>query len=87
MITFEEAFAKAKVLKKNIVRCIEYDTAYVFAGKDDDKSIGGYDKEPVVILKEDGSIIDITAFFDSDAVEELRQLSLGAERWSTKQSH
>ena len=52
MISYNEALKKARELKSNIDKCIEYDIAYMFASSEDDWTIGGDD--PCVILKETG---------------------------------
>ena len=71
MITYEEAYKKAKSLKPNIDKCFEYDTAYMFASSEDDFSIGG--DGPCVILKETGeaiSRIHFLEFYDGEMIEE-----------------
>ena len=76
MISYEEALAKAKAYKPNIDMCTEYENGYVFACKADAMSIGGYDEEPVVILKETGKIIDITSFIDGNPGDEIKSWGL-----------
>ena len=76
VITYEEALAKAKAYKPDIDMCTEYEKGYVFACKADAMSIGGYDEEPVVILKETGKITDITSFLDDDPGDEIRTWDL-----------
>ena len=81
MISFEEAYAKAKAYKPDIDMCTEYENGYVFVCKADAMSIGGYDEEPVVILKETGKITDITSFVDNGTGDEINTWDL------TDQSH
>ena len=42
----------------------------------DAMSIGGYDEEPVVILKETGKITDITSFVDNGTGDEINTWNL-----------
>ena len=81
MITYEEAYAKAKAYKPNIDMCTEYEKGYIFACKADAMSIGGYDEEPVVSLKETGKRTDITSFVDNGTGDEINTWDL------TDQSH
>ena len=76
MITYEEALTKAKAYKPNIDMCTEYEKGYIFACKADAMSIGGYDEEPVVILKETGKITDITSFVDNGTGDEINTWDL-----------
>ena len=58
MISYEEAYAKAKALKPDMDNCTEYDNAYVFGCYADNDYIGG-GHSPVVILKQDGKAVDM----------------------------
>lgn len=62
MITYEQALKKAMKLNTSVNYCTEYTDAYVFSDHNDD-SIGG--NGPVVILKEDGSAVNMTYYIDS----------------------
>ena len=63
MITYEEAFRKAKKYKFNIDLCVEYDNAYMFQTEiaDDDYVIGGPDM-PIIIMKADGRDVNMTTY-------------------------
>ena len=71
MITYEEALAKAREWKEQIDNCIEYDNAYVFGFSEDINYIGGYDHTPVVIMKEDGSRIDMPTYVANGGGKEI----------------
>lgn len=76
MITFEEAYKIAKVLKPNIDGCIEYEKGYVFGCQDDDHYEGGQGHSPVVILKKDGKAIPMVVFVGLDSSDEIRRIPL-----------
>lgn len=74
MITYDEAFKKAKALKPNIDACDEYDIAYLFKSKADEFTIGG--DGPCVILKEDGRAINQLELVDNYDHELIREFNL-----------
>ena len=63
MITYEEAYKKAKELKPLINNCTEYENGYVF-GYDDgtDTIFYGGTEAPCVVLKKDGSAVSMPWF-------------------------
>lgn len=63
-IGFDLALNKAKEYWDQVDYVCEYSDAYVFSKKDD-KSLGG--PGPVVVLKEDGKVIDYMAYITSGA--------------------
>jgi hypothetical protein len=65
MIKYEEALKKAKSLKRNITKCVETPTAYLFKNEDDENSIGG--EGICCIVKETGRAVDLTTYYDSYA--------------------
>ena len=74
MITFEEAYAKAKELKSTIDTCTEFENGYVFGCRADDGYEGTY--TPCVILKENGKAINMPLFVLSGTGEEIRSFDL-----------
>lgn len=60
MVSFESAKATALALKPDANICREYDNAWEFDCKGDAAADGGMG--PVVVLKEDGKAISLTAF-------------------------
>ncbi len=75
-ISYEDALEIAREHKDNIDNCIEYENGYVFGAHKDSYSIGGYGHTPVVILKEDGSVIRMPEFKDIGTGEELRSFDI-----------
>lgn len=73
MITYDEALAKARELKKNIDYCVEYNDAYMFGERREEYEIGG---NPCIILKESGKAIDIVAYFDDYDADEIREFEV-----------
>lgn len=63
-IGFDSALSKAKEYLDQVDYVCEYSDAYVFSKKDDE-SLGG--PGPVVVLKEDGKVINYVAYITSDA--------------------
>ena len=74
MITFEDAYKKARELKPNIDACDEYDIGYLFKASVDRFTIGG--DGPCIILKETGHAINQTGFYELYAPEFIRELNL-----------
>ena len=74
MITFEEAYAKAKAAKRNIDMCTEFENGYVFGFSGDLMSEG---PSPVVILKKDGRAVMYTYFlFTIGEGKKIREIPL-----------
>ena len=76
MITYEEAFEKAKELKPNIDNCTEYENGFVFGCYDDDNYIGGVGHTPCVILKKDGKAVPMGEFIVSGTGKEIRSFDI-----------
>ena len=74
MITYEEAYAKARELKPNFDACDEYDNAYVFKAESERFNIGG--EGACVILKTTGKAINTTEFFDNYSPVFIRNISV-----------
>lgn len=71
MIGFDEALSIAKDARDGIDNFTEYEDAYIFGSSRDDDSFGYMG--PVVVLKENGSCINMTAFLIGDySDEEIR---------------
>ncbi|MBR4656549.1 MAG: hypothetical protein IKO68_08300 [Oscillospiraceae bacterium] len=64
MVSYDEALAIAKKLKKNVDACDEYADAYVFKNRDEEYMIGG--SGPVVVLKENGRAINQVEYFSRE---------------------
>lgn len=80
MITFEEAYKKAKDLKPNIDNCTEYKKGFIFGSHEDDDYEGGYGHTPVVILKKDGSSTDMPYFIGKIGTgRKIREIPLPKE--------
>ena len=73
MITFEDAYAKAKQLKPTIDNCTEYENGYVFGCRDDDSE---GTNTPCVIMKESGKAINMPSFVISGTGEGIRHFDL-----------
>lgn len=69
MISYDEALKKAKKLKPSSDYCVEFENAYMFAAEAERYDIGG--DGPVFILKDDGSAIGSTAYYDNFATESI----------------
>lgn len=74
MVTYEEALATAKKLKKNIDACDEYDSAYVFKARAEEWMIGG--PGPCVVLKANGKAINQVDYFDSYEAKHIREFDI-----------
>ena len=75
MITYDEAFEKAKELKKDIDNVMEYENGWVFGCYDDANYIGG-GHTSVVILKDDGKAINMPQFVASGTGGHLRSFDI-----------
>lgn len=74
MITFKDAYAKAKALKPNIDKCFEHENGFVFS---DSKEVMCEGPSPVVILKEDGRAVMLTYFlFKIGAGKEIGEIKI-----------
>lgn len=76
MITFDEAFKKAKEIKPNIDGCTEYENGYVFGYSGDEGFVGGYGHTPVVILKENGNQVLMNVFVIQGTGREIRSFDV-----------
>ena len=65
MVSYEEAYEKAQGYLEGINLVTEYENAYVFANEKGALQIGGCDA-PVVVLKDDGRCLDMTAYLAED---------------------
>ena len=74
MISYEEAYKKAKDLKSNIDACDEYDIGYVFKSRDDEYTIGG--DGPCCIIKDSGRAVCQTEFIDRYDPVFVREIEL-----------
>lgn len=73
-ITYEEALARAKCVREDLNYCLEYEDCFMFNNKDD-ISFGG--EEPVVVLKDSGEVINMTAYIDMESgADELREFDI-----------
>ncbi len=71
MISYTEAFIKAKEIREKIDSCIEYENGYVFCSdKGENQEVGYY--SPIVVLKEDGRVIDMPQFIVNGTGKELK---------------
>ena len=74
MVTYDEALAIARKLKKNIDACDEYNDAYVFKARSEEYMIGG--PGPCVVLKENGKAISQVNYFDSYQAQHIREFNI-----------
>ena len=75
MISFREAFIMAKVQDQEIDSCIEYENAYIFAGGYDEM-MGGWECEPVGVLKDSGRIFSMTELDVIDPGRQIREFMI-----------
>lgn len=61
MITFEEAYKKAKEVKDNIDYCEEYENGYLFGTNIEGIEYGGPNM-PAIVIKETGEIVNMPTF-------------------------
>ena len=71
MISYTEALIKAKETREEIDSCIEYENGYVFCSDKGEDQVGGY-YSPIVVLKEDGRVIDMPQFIVNGTGKELK---------------
>lgn len=76
MVTFEEAFAKAKERKANIDGYDEWENGWVFSFSGDAGYEGGCGHTPVVVRKSDGRIMDMPLFVYEGAGAFIRSVEL-----------
>lgn len=74
MITYEDAFKKAKGLKPSIDRCTEYENGFMFWNSKDNESEGG--TSPCVILKKSGEAISMSVFVLNGTGKEIKTIKL-----------
>lgn len=74
MVTFEEAYKKAKELKPNINACDEYDKGYLFKAREEEFMIGG--DGACIVLKNTGDVINQTEFYDMYKPEFVKEIEL-----------
>ncbi len=74
MITYDEAYEKARELKPDFDACDEYDKGYMFKCKADKFSIGG--SGPCVIVKETGEAISDLVFYDEYAPKFIKEVEV-----------
>ena len=71
MISYTEAFIKAKEIRTEIDNCIEYENGYVFCSDKGEDQEGGY-YSPIVVMKEDGRVINMPQFVVNGTGKELK---------------
>lgn len=76
MITYEEAYRKAKELKPNTNCCTEYENGYMFGSTEDEGYRGGRGHTPCVILKKNGKAIPMNEFVISGTGEMIREFDI-----------
>lgn len=76
MISYEEAYTKAKELKPNLDSCTEFENGYMFGSSKDKGYYGGSGHTPVVILKENGKAIPMNEFVIMGTGEEIRDFDI-----------
>ena len=75
MVTYETALILAKSRKHSNDNCTEFSDAYIFGSRVDDNSFGG--SGPIVILKSDGTAINMTAYLsETSGGEPLREFAI-----------
>ena len=75
MISFREAFLKAKEIREEIDSCTEYENGYVFCSDRGEEQVGGY-YSPIVVLKEDGKVVDMPQFVVNGTGKELKSFKI-----------
>lgn len=76
MITYDEAYKRAKELKKHIDGCTEYEKGYVFSSSLDSGYMGGKGHISVAILKENGMAMPMNAFVIHGTGEYIREFDI-----------
>lgn len=74
MIGYNEAYEKAKALKDNIDKCVEYDTAYMFVSNYDEFKIGG--DGPVIIMKDNWRAVGQTYYYSQYEANEVKEFNI-----------
>ena len=59
MIDLKQALEIAKTKRDNIDHCVEFEDAYSFFNKEDRNFSGAVGHTPVIVRKEDGTVISI----------------------------
>lgn len=76
MITFEEAYKKAKEVKDNIDYCTEYENGFLF-GTDIDRIEYGGPNMPAIVVKDTGEIVNMPTFkMEIGSGDEIRDIPL-----------
>lgn len=71
MIDWKQALEIAKTRRGNIDHCIEFEDAYSFFNKEDRNFVAGVSRTPVIVSKEDGSVINILDYDAGEIVQEF----------------
>ena len=77
MVTTDKAIEIAKKVRGNLDQIVEYESGYVFSSKSDEGYIGGLDHSPVVVLKQDGRLVDMASFMFSGPGKEILRADIG----------
>ena len=72
MITFDKALEIARGAKKRVNHCVEYTNAYMFSYDTGEETIGG--DSPVVVMKNDGSTMNMSAYMWTGGKEFVREI-------------
>lgn len=83
MINYTEALRIAQGVKRRVDICIEYTTAYVFIGKDDNTRDSGY-AVPWAVIKDDGKTVSYLHYvmhYPGSVVQEFAVSGLEDEEW------
>lgn len=76
MISYEEAYKKAKELKPNANFCEEYENGFVFGSSEDKGFIGGKGHTRCVILKENGKPMTFPDFVSYGTGEYIKDFDI-----------
>ena len=75
MISYREAFLKAKEIREEIDSCTEYENGYVFCSDKGQDQEGGY-YSPIVVLKKVGKVVDMPQFVVNGTGKELKSFRI-----------
>lgn len=78
-MNINDAYLKAKEVKTEIDNCTEYENGFVFGCSKDNEFVGGGDHVPVVVLKEDGKVVNLPFFMTRGAGEEIKNFTVSAD--------
>ena len=76
MISYEDAYKRAKMLKPNTDACTEYENGYVFGSSEDEGYKGGAGHTPCVILKKNGNAVPMNEFVISGTGEYIKEFDI-----------